>query len=236
VTTTSSTVWLVILKWTSTQIPTQYGIALCLIILSYCSDDLLQGSVEELDLGSDEPELVPSKHKKSKQHAKPARIIPTGSYASSSDSSDSEGDDDGHTTMANMEARSRALDAKAAREADLDAEEMQLAALGNQEDEGSDVDMDGEIDDDDDDAFQLPTTEEREQEKKAGGPDVHIVQRRMRECARVLGNFKKLAAKGRSVFMQSIGPKTIIQLLISQVTLRVHRTVDIGHSELLRLQ
>jgi ribosomal RNA methyltransferase Nop2 len=161
----------------------------------------LQGPVEELDLGSDEEDeelqLLQPKHKKSKQHAKPAKIIPTGS---DDDSDDSEGDEDGPTTMANMEARSRALDAKAALEADLDAEEMQNAALGD-EDEEDDVDMDGEIDEDGE-VFQLPTAEEREAEKKVGGPDVHVVQRRMRECVRVMGNFRKLAAKGRSVFLR----------------------------------
>jgi ribosomal RNA methyltransferase Nop2 len=122
----------------------------------------LQGPVEELDLGSndednDEPLLIPSKHTKSKQLAKPAKIIPTGS----SDSEDPEGDDDGPTTMANMEARSRALDAKAALEASLDMEEMQLAALqGQDEGDDDDVDMDGQIDDDGE-AFHLPTAEER---------------------------------------------------------------------------
>jgi ribosomal RNA methyltransferase Nop2 len=156
-----------------------------------------------LDLGSDdevdEPQLIPSKQRKSKQHIKPAKIIPTGSDISSSDAEDSDEDDDGHITMANMEARSRALDAKAALEANLDAEEMQLAALGDQNDDEEDVDMDGEIgnDDEDDEVFQLPNAAEREEEKKTGGPDVHIVQRRMRECVRVLGNFKGLAAKER---------------------------------------
>ena len=167
----------------------------------------MQSPVEELDLGSDgedsaEPQLIPSKHKKFRQHPKPAKIIPTGSDSSASDSEGSEGDDDGPTTMANMEARSRALDAKAVLEANLDAEEMQLAALGNQDDDDDDdIDMDGEVDDGE--VFQLPTAEEREEEHKVGGPDVHVVQRRMRECVRVMGNFKKLAAKGRSVFTDS---------------------------------
>ncbi|KDQ60725.1 hypothetical protein JAAARDRAFT_124502 [Jaapia argillacea MUCL 33604] len=47
-------------------------------------------------------------------------------------------------------------------------------------------------------AFELPTAEEREAEKKAGTGEVHVVQRRMRECVRILGNFGKLGAKGRS--------------------------------------
>ena len=103
--------------------------------------------------------------------------------------------------MANMEARSKALDAQAAREAQLDLEELQQAAQAGEEDadfadeEDEDEEMDGEGGETE--AFHLPTAEEREEEKKAGGPDVHTVQRRMRECVRVLGNFKKRAAPGR---------------------------------------
>jgi hypothetical protein len=161
----------------------------------------LRGPVQELDLGSDdeddEPRFVPSKQKKSKQSERPLKIIPT----SSSDSSDSEAsgecDDDGPTTMANMEARSRALDAKAAAAADLDAEELQDAAITEEDDD--DVDTDGaenENGDIDVEPFHLPTAEERENEKN-GGTDIHVVQRRMRECVRVLGKFKRLAEKGR---------------------------------------
>lgn len=101
-----------------------------------------------------------------------------------------------------MEARSRALDAQAAQDAELDAEEMRNAQLAG-EDEGDDfgnADDDEDMEDEEDgdeDAFHLPTAEEREEEKKIGGPDVHVVQRRMRECVRVLGNFKKRAAEGR---------------------------------------
>ncbi|KIJ68984.1 hypothetical protein HYDPIDRAFT_80900 [Hydnomerulius pinastri MD-312] len=98
--------------------------------------------------------------------------------------------------MANMEARSRALDAQAAREAELDVEEMQNAVL---DDDGEDEDI--EMGDNDEaeegEAFHLPTTEEREEEKK-GVSDVQVVQRRMRHCVRILGNFRKLAAKDRS--------------------------------------
>ena len=146
--------------------------------------------VQELDLGSDDDsEPLPFKFKKSKQSSKPTKIIPDSSTSNSS----SDSDEDGPTTMANMEARSRALDAQAALEADLDAEEMQFAALGEEEE---DMDIIGGIDQDGE-AFQLPSAEERAEEKKAGGPDVHAVQRRMRECVRILGDFKKLAAKGR---------------------------------------
>lgn len=104
--------------------------------------------------------------------------------------------------MANMEARSKALDAQAAREAQLDLEELQQAAQAGEEEgdfadeeEDEDEEMDGEGGEAE--AFHLPTAEEREEEKKAGGPDVHTVQRRMRECVRVLGNFKKRAVPGR---------------------------------------
>ncbi|KAH9842678.1 NOL1/NOP2/sun family RNA met [Rhodofomes roseus] len=166
-------------------------------------DDLLRGPAQELDLGSDDEELeiAPSKSKgkKSKQHERPAKIIPT----ASDESSDDEDDEDGPTTMANMEARSRALDAQAAREAELDIEEMQNAAqAGEDDDEFADADeeedeeMGGEGEDVE--GFHLPTAEEREDEKKSGGPDVHTVQRRMRECVRVLSNHKKRAAPGRS--------------------------------------
>ncbi|KAI4527500.1 NOL1/NOP2/sun family putative RNA met [Schizophyllum commune Loenen D] len=166
-------------------------------------DDEFRGPVEELDLESDEddePVQAPSrgKAKKSKQFERPAKIIPTASDASSSDE-DSD-DEDGPITMANMEARSRALDAKAAAEADLDEEELRNAGMLVDGDD-EDVDMDGSEDDDDgedQEKFHLPTAEEREEEKKQGGPDVHVVQRRMRECVRVLGRFNKLAEKGRS--------------------------------------
>lgn len=188
-------------RWKSACISTNKFLCKTLIYFPF-SDDLLRGPAEELELGSDddddEPQLMPNR-KKHRQHAKPSKIIPTGSDQSSSDSEGSE-DDDGPTTMANMEARSRALDAKAALEADLDAEEMQFAA--DEDEEEDDVDMEGEIDEDGE-IFQLPTFQEREEEKKAGGPEVHIVQRRMRECVRVMGNFKRLAAKGRSVFIHS---------------------------------
>ncbi|KAI0818552.1 NOL1/NOP2/sun family-domain-containing protein [Irpex lacteus] len=170
-------------------------------------DDPLRGPVQELDLGSssededDEPEPAPSrlKGKKSKQAERPAKIIPTGSDSSDADSENDEDEDDGPVTIKNMEARSRALDAKAAREAELDMEEMHAAEEASDDDllEGAD-DEEGEGGEDGEEAFVLPTAEEREEEKKTGGPQVHVVQRRMRECVRVLGNFKRLGAKGRS--------------------------------------
>ncbi|TBU35832.1 NOL1/NOP2/sun family RNA met [Dichomitus squalens] len=168
-------------------------------------DDLLRGPAQELDLGSDDEEEdelpVKLKSKKSKQADRPLKIIPTMSDASSGESDEEEEDEDGPITMKNIEARSRALDARAAREAELDLEELQRAELAGEEDgdDFADADMDEEGEGgEDSEAFVLPTAEEREEEKKRGGPDVHTVQRRMRECVRVLGNFKKLAAKGRS--------------------------------------
>lgn len=170
------------------------------------SDDVLRGTVEELDLGSDdeEEELLPSKlkGKKSKQSERPSKIIPTGSDASS-DSDEDEDDEDGPVTMANMEARSRALDAKTIRDAELDAEEMRDAEIdGEEDDDLASADEEGAGEEQgDEEPFQLPTADEREEEKKNGGPQVHIVQRRMRECVRVLNKFSKRAAEGRYVFV-----------------------------------
>ncbi|THG94596.1 hypothetical protein EW026_g6909 [Hermanssonia centrifuga] len=138
-------------------------------------DDMLRGPIQELDLGSeddDEEEELPAvktKGQKSKQHERPSKIIPTGSDASSDEEDE---DEEAPVTMANMEARSRALDAAAVREADLDAEEMRQAELvGEEEDDFADADMDADEEGEgDEEAFQLPTAEEREQEKKTGGP------------------------------------------------------------------
>lgn len=169
------------------------------LLMSLSSDDYFQGMTEELDLslGSDsdesEDEKVIGKKKKSKQLERPSKIIPTGSTSSGdSDNSEDEELGDGPVTMSNMEKRSRALDAQALHEAELEMQELQEAAAEDEEmaDEGAGLDEDGEV-------FTLPTSEEREEEKKRGGPEVHIVQRRMRECVRVLDNFKKLAAPGR---------------------------------------
>ncbi|TFK54980.1 NOL1/NOP2/sun family putative RNA met [Heliocybe sulcata] len=160
-------------------------------------DDPLRGPVEELDLGSDDEEdeaaVGKLRSRRSKQQERPGKIIPTGSDDSDQDSGD---ESDGAITMANMEARSRALDARAAREAELDMEEMQQAAEGEGEEDDLDVDMEGD-EEVGGEEFVLPTAEEREEEKKVGGPDVHLVQRRMRQCVRVLGNFKRLG-KGRA--------------------------------------
>ncbi|KAG9318794.1 putative NOP2-nucleolar protein [Chiua virens] len=97
-------------------------------------------------------------------------------------------------TMGNMEKLSRALDAEAAREAELDLEEIQNAALAGEEDEDTGMEDD---DEDGGEPFQLPTAEEREEEKQ-GVSDVQVVRRRMRHCVKVLGSFKKFAEKNRS--------------------------------------
>ncbi|KAF8831426.1 hypothetical protein HHX47_DHR1000687 [Lentinula edodes] len=167
------------------------------------SDDELRGPAQAFDFGSDaeddEPEVIIGKFKKSKQSERPAKIIPTAS--DNSDSSD-QSDEEERITMANMAARSKALDEQAAAEDALDVEEMQQAAF-NEEDDDDDLDMDEDEEETDGEPFRLPTREENEAESKAGGPDVHVVQRRMRECVRVLGRFKKLAEKSRSLSSRS---------------------------------
>lgn len=97
-----------------------------------------------------------------------------------------------------MAEQSRKLEAQRAAEEELDLNEAQAAHASDSEDD--DVDMDGEEDIEgniDIEPFRLPTAAEREEEKAAGGPDVHLVQRRMRECVRVLSKFNKRAEKGR---------------------------------------
>lgn len=88
-------------------------------------------------------------------------------------------------TGKNIESRSRALDKQAELDAELDEEEMQKndAPAANGEE---DIEI-----------FDLPTAEQREEEKKQGGPNVQEVQRRLQECARVLGDFKRFGNKGR---------------------------------------
>ncbi|THU92210.1 NOL1/NOP2/sun family putative RNA met [Dendrothele bispora CBS 962.96] len=160
-------------------------------------DEPLRGPIQAFDFDTDEEESeteILGKIKKSKQIERPSQIIPTGS---NSDSDDSDADSDDPITMANMEARSRALDAQAAAEAELDMEEMQAAAFD--EDAEEDFDMDDEDEQVEvEDVSHLPTAEEKEEEKRKGGPDVHVVQRRMRQCVRVLGKFSKRAEQGRS--------------------------------------
>jgi ribosomal RNA methyltransferase Nop2 len=188
------------------------------------SDEPLRGQLQEFDFDTDEeeeeeddsPKAPVGKRKKSKQAERPLKIIPTASDASSSDSDASDDDDEERVTMANMEARSKALDAHAAAEAELDAEELRGGAQENEEDE--DVDMDREADEEgnmDAEPFHLPTTAEREEEKARGGPDLQVVQRRMRECVRVLEKFSKRAEKGRSVIWCSCG--VVLSLILVSV-------------------
>lgn len=126
---------------------------------------------------------------------------------SSTDASDSDidenEDEDVPITASNFAARSHALDARAAREAQLDAEELQMAAQAEADEFDGVEDMDDdeeEVDAPEAEAVILPTAEERLEEKKSGGPDVHIVQKRMRECVRILKRWKVSGTKtGRFV-------------------------------------
>lgn len=93
-------------------------------------------------------------------------------------------------TAKNIEKRSKVLEKKARREAELDEEERLAAEAAD----GDAVDMaiDEELE-----GFHLPTAEEKEEEAKSGGADLVTIQNRMKACARVLSNFNKLRAPGR---------------------------------------
>ena len=112
-------------------------------------------------------------------------------------------DEDTPITASNFAPRSRALDARAAREAQLDAEELQVAAQAEADEFDGVEDMDDdeeEVDVPEAEAVVLPTAEERLEEKKSGGPDVHIVQKRMRECVKILKRWNVSGTKtGRFV-------------------------------------
>lgn len=117
--------------------------------------------------------------------------------SSSSDIDENE-DEDAPLTASNFAARSRALDARAAREAQLDAEELQHAAQVEADEFDGVEDMDDDGDEDDApgaEGFVLPTAEERTEEKRSGGPEVHTVQKRMRECVRILKRWKVSGAR-----------------------------------------
>ncbi|KAI9466259.1 NOL1/NOP2/sun family RNA met [Lactarius psammicola] len=118
------------------------------------------------------------------------------SDVTSSSETDEEGDNI-PLTASNFEARSRALDARLARNAELDAEELQLAAQVEVDDLECAEDMD--VDEDEVDAPNngtvLPTPEERAEEKRVGGPDVHVVQKRMRQCIGILKRWKTSGVK-----------------------------------------
>ncbi|KAF9005558.1 NOL1/NOP2/sun family-domain-containing protein [Cyathus striatus] len=156
-------------------------------------DEPLRGPAKKFDFGTDEEdELQPA----SKSLIKTKKSKKSGSKAPDSSSAGETTDEDEPLTMKNMEARSRALDKEAAAEAELDIQEVQDAYTTD-----DDMEVDGEEDEEGDidiEPFRLPTASEREEEKANGGPDVHLVQRRMRECVHVLVRFKRLAEKGRS--------------------------------------
>ncbi|KAH9005202.1 NOL1/NOP2/sun family RNA met [Lactarius hatsudake] len=118
------------------------------------------------------------------------------SDATSVSDTDEEGEDL-PITASNFEARSHALDAKLARYAELDAEELQLAAQVEADDLEGAEDMDADEDEVDapDNGTVLPTPEERAEEKKVGGPEVHAVQKRMRQCIGILKRWKTSGAK-----------------------------------------
>ncbi|KAF8311308.1 NOL1/NOP2/sun family putative RNA met [Clavulina sp. PMI_390] len=140
-------------------------------------EDIPRGEAQDFDFDSDEED-----------DAALPDDFDGGVDSDSDDDDDSDSDGEGKITLANIEARSQKLDAKAARDAELD--------LGiNQP---MDMDEDGEGDGEDVEAFDLPTAEDREAEKKRGGGELQEVQRRMQDCARVLGDFKALGGKGRS--------------------------------------
>ncbi|KDQ18088.1 hypothetical protein BOTBODRAFT_29402 [Botryobasidium botryosum FD-172 SS1] len=144
-------------------------------------DDFLgqTGELQQLDLSdsgsdADSDEQLPTKLKKR-------------ALASDSDSdTDENSDEDGPTTLSNMEKKSRALEVKADRELEKDLADAQDQEMKEDED-GENIEV-----------FVLPTAEERELEKKNGGIDLHDVNQRIQDCVRVLTNFKRFAAKGRS--------------------------------------
>ncbi|KAI0040493.1 NOL1/NOP2/sun family putative RNA met [Auriscalpium vulgare] len=184
-------------------------------------DDPLRRPTQELDLGSDESDDEPAPPtsrraaKKAKKAARPPKVIPTASDASSSSSSSDDDDEDAaadRVTAANFAARSRALDAQAAADAALDRAELQRAdadGAGDEEFAGADEMEEGEdeVDTGVAEGFVLPTAEERAAERAAGGPDVAAVQRRMRECVRVLGRWRALGAgtgRARAEFVEQL--------------------------------
>ncbi|PAV23644.1 NOL1 NOP2 sun family RNA met [Pyrrhoderma noxium] len=155
------------------------------------------GTAQELDLATSdsEDENEPSKKAKSKLSGKLSK-----SEESDSEEDSEEDSDDERITAANFEAKARALDERALLDAELDAEELRQAALAHDSDDemmDDDVDMD-EAGEGDGDGLVLPTAEEREEERKTGAQDLNMVHRRMKHCARVLSNFKRLGSKDRS--------------------------------------
>jgi ribosomal RNA methyltransferase Nop2 len=127
-------------------------------------------------------------------------------HGSDSDTDEDE-DEDAPITASNFAARSHALDARTAREAQLDAEELQMAAQVDADEFDGVEDMDDdeeEIDAPGAEGLILPTAEERAEEKRSGGPEVHVVQKRMRECVRILKRWKVSGAKTGRFVVRSI--------------------------------
>ena len=156
------------------------------------SDEPLGGPTQEFDFDTDD-EGSDVLIKKTNLRNQPL----SNTFGGPDDSGSSE-DEDEPITMANMEARSRALDVRAAAEAKLDAEEFRVGAASGEDEDYMDIDRVGDEEGDvNAEPFHLPTTAERESEKQSGGPDLDVVQRRIKECVRVLGKFSRLAEKGR---------------------------------------
>lgn len=135
-----------------------------------------RGPVQDLDLGSSSDEDSGSE--------KDSLI---------DDDDEDEDEDEPKVTAKNIESLSRKLDKRAAREAELDLLENQQ----DDDEEDLDEDMEGgrEVT-----IFDLPTAEEREVEKAKGqAVDPREVDKRIKDCVRVLTDFKRLAAKGRCV-------------------------------------
>ncbi|KAH7107533.1 NOL1/NOP2/sun family RNA met [Auriculariales sp. MPI-PUGE-AT-0066] len=120
----------------------------------------------------------------------------SGDNDSSDDNGDEDEDEDGPVTMSNMERKSRALDRKSAREAELDMAELQAAAEAEESDDDGLADA---VDDmnEDFEPFTLPTMAELAA-TDARTEDPQVVYARLRSCAAVLANFKRRAEPGRA--------------------------------------
>ena len=122
----------------------------------------------------------------------------SGEESESEDDADSDSDEE-RITAANFERKARELDKQAALDAELDAQELREAALELDSDDEALLEEDeaDETGQGDGDGFELPTAEEREEERRSGAQDLQVVKHRMEHCARVLSKFSKLGAKNR---------------------------------------
>lgn len=155
----------------------------------------MQPSVQDFVFGSDDTdhEDSPTTHRSGGDRLGKSKfpVEPAGS--------DTSEDDSEPLTMANMEARSRALDTKIA--ADIEEDVMELKKVAGEVEDGTSIADDAVASDGIEDANQplhLPTVGEKEEEEKNGGPSIQVVKRRMQDCVRVLRNFRQLAEKNRS--------------------------------------